>query len=257
MEILGTSTIRDDAEPYDVAQELWDTAETDAATRVTGRMQRYVMVAFRADDDEPESRHPFTMNGKARMDLLGGDTEGPTPSGHLAQLMRHDERMHQTVMQITETTHGRLMRDLESERARRIVLEDRQMEGFQMMQDLQDRKHERDAENRKAEQAAQRHDQMMAMLMSMAPLVISKMMGPAATAAVGSAAALPAAGARDESIHQFLKSLTEQDAMGIIGSLGKSPEKQMALMEIYKAHQEEEKRRDEPAPPSPEAGAPH
>lgn len=243
-ELLGRFPVRDASE-FDMAQTLWDKAEGDAETRMTGRMQRYVALAYRGDEEQSESSHPFIMNGRARLEL-GGDTESATPSGHLAQLMRHDERMHGMIMQVTETTTGRLIRDLEAERARRIQLEDRQMKTYEMMEELTDKKHERDMEMRKIDASQQRHEQLMGMLMSMAPLVISKVLGPGAGVAIGAAAQLPAAGGRDESVHQFFKSLDEKEVMHIVSGL--STEKQIVAMEIFKAHMEEEERRNEPAP---------
>lgn len=239
-ELLQNVKVQSDADPFDVAQEIWDAAETDSGTRMSGRMQRYVMIAYRPDSDMPDARRPFLMSGKATTDMLGGDTEPSTQTGHLGQLMRHDEKMHTLVMQLTEMTSGRLARDLEHERARRIKLEDRQMEAFETMQELLDRRHEREMERQQEAKKQHRHDELMALLLSMAPLVLAKALGPAGGMVAGN---LPAAGARDEAIHQFLRGLTSEEAMKVFEVL--PPSKQMALMEIYKAHKEEEESREE------------
>jgi hypothetical protein len=239
-ELLGRVQVRDDQQTYEVSQELWDMASADSESRMVGQMQRYVMLAFRAKGEEPDARLAFLIGGKAHSDLMGGATEGPTPPGHLGQLMRHNERLHGMMMQLSETTSGRMARDLEAERLRRMKLEEIHMKQFEMLQELSDRKHERDMEIRQEEKKNERHEQIMGMLMTMAPLIASKVLGPAGTAAAGPS--LPAAGARDESIHQFLKTLDEQQVGTFLAAL--RPDQQIPLMEIYQAHMEEEKRRD-------------
>lgn len=231
-EILGVVRVSDSDDPFDVVQEIWDMAVNDAESRMTGSMQRYVMVAYRSDVEEPEGQHPFLMNGRANPDLMGGSTEGPNPTGHMGQLMRHTEKLHGSVMHLTEMTAGRLARDLEAERKIRMRLEDERMKTMETVQELADRKHERDLENKREEARQRRHDEMLAVATSMLPLMVGKFLqspgGPQ----------LPAAGARDEAVHNLLKGLSEAEAMGVMGAL--KPHNQMTLMELYKAHKEKE-----------------
>ena len=123
-EMMCVVRVSDDADHDDVAQEIWNTAEEDASTRMSGRMQRYVMIARWAGEGEEPLRKPFLMNGKATLDLMSGDTEGSTPAGTMGQMMRHTEKLHTSIMQLTEMTAGRLARDLEQERKIRMRLED-------------------------------------------------------------------------------------------------------------------------------------
>lgn len=232
-EILGSVRVSDNSDHHDISQEIWDMAEQDSTTRVSGMIQRYVVIAYRAGGDDPDCRRAFTLTGKAMSNLLGGETEGPTSAGHLGQLMRHNEKTTAMLNQQTEIMSGRLIRELETERKRRMTLEDREMDRVEAIQDLSDRKHERDMEIARELKRQERHDEMMGMVLAMAPLVMSKFLGGAPTSPQ-----LPAAGARDESTHQFLKSLTQEEAMNIIGVL--PPAKQMVLMEMYKTHQEAE-----------------
>lgn len=231
-EMLGVIRVSDDAEPFDVSQEVWDLAVTDAETREVGRMQRYVMLAFRSDEDDPTGQHPFVMNGKLRSDLLGGTTEGSTPQGHMAQLMRHSEKLHTSLMLLTETTSGRLARDLADERKMRMTLEAERHKIFETVQELSDRKHERDMENAREAAKQKRHDELFQLLAGMAPLIASKFL----QAPVG--LQLPAAGARDEAVHQLLKNLSEEEAMKVFGAL--KPQNQLILAELYQAHKEKE-----------------
>jgi hypothetical protein len=243
-EMMCAVRVSDDADPFDVAQEIWDAADADTQTRMSGRMQRYVMLAYRGDAEQPDARMPFLLNGQAQTNLMGGDTEGASATGHMGQLMRHTERLHTSIMQLTEMTAGRLARDLEAERKIRLKLEDERSKSIEAIQDLADRKHERDLENKREAAKAVRHDQILALLMSMAPLMASKFLqaptGPQ----------LPAAGARDETVHQLLKNLTEDEAMKVMSAL--KPQNQLVLMELYKAHKEMEEDKDKSASPEDE-----
>lgn len=241
-ELMHSAKVSDNSDPMDIAQDLWEAAITDADTRMSGRMQRYVMLSFRADnpDHTHSARHPFMMNGRATSDIFGGNTEGANPVGHMGQLMRHTEKLHTSIMQLTEMTAGRLARDLQDERKKNMVLELERTSQFEAMRDLEDRKHEREIETAREEARAKRNDQMLALLLSMAPLVMSKMLG----APVGGPQ-LPAAGARDEAVHQLMKGLSPEEIEKVFGAL--QPNNQLVLMELYQAHKEVEEERTAPA----------
>lgn len=245
-ETLKRVGIRDGDDPLDVAQELWDAIEDDANSRVEGRMQRYVLLAFRDGQKDPEERKSLRMSGRATMNFLGGDTEAPTGSGHLAQLMRHNEQLTTRLMQLNDMTTGRLARDLEAERQRNLVLEKERSSMFEMYQELQDKAHERKMEIEKEEAKQRRYQEVMGLVMSVAPLAMSRML----SAPVGGNQ-LPAAGARDESTHQFLKSLSEEEAQKLLAVVQTFPmEKQMALMALYQEHARVEEERESPKDPS-------
>lgn len=237
-ELMCVVRVGEGADPDDITQEIWNTAEEDASTRMSGRMQRYVMIARWSDDGEEPIRKPFLMNGKATMDMMSGDTEGPSPAGTMAQMMRHSEKLHTSLMQLTEMTAGRLARDLEAERKIRMRLEDERSKSIEAIQDLADRKHERDMDIKRESTKQDRHDQVMALLMGMAPLIASKFLGAGAAGAAGIAGSLPAAGARDASLHQMMKNLDEEEIMKIMQAL--KPSNQMVMMELFKAHKEQE-----------------
>lgn len=237
-ELMCIVKVSEDADHDDIAQEIWESAESDADTRMSGRMQRYVMIAHWAGDGEVPLRKPFLMNGKATLDLMAGDTEPSTPAGTTAQMMRHTEKLHNSIMQLTEMVAGRLARDLEAERKIRMRLEDERSKSIEAIQDLADRKHERDMEIKREETKQGRHDQVMALLLGMAPLLASKLLGAGAAGAAGLTNSLPAAGARDASLHQMMKNLTEPEIMKIMQAL--EPANQLVMMELFKAHKEEE-----------------
>src|SRR5262245_56801040 len=61
----------EDEDPDDLAQEIWDTCEEDAATRPQGSIERYVIQAFRGDTREPDEQKAFTTRGKMVTSLTG------------------------------------------------------------------------------------------------------------------------------------------------------------------------------------------
>jgi hypothetical protein len=226
-ELLGIVRANDSVEVDEIAQEIWDTALADAETRMSGRKQRYSIAAYRGKSRTFESVKSFLIDGQGQLSSLG-DSESSTPSGHLGQMMRHSEKLHSMVMQLTEVTAGRLARDLENERNHRLTLENKQQQYWEKFIELEDRSHEREMERRLQEQQAQRHEQLMGSLMGFLPLVLAKFLG-------GSPGGeLPAAGARDQSLHELLKNLSEKEITAIFSSL--DPPNQLILMELYQSH---------------------
>ncbi len=111
--------------------------------------------------------------------------------------------------------------DVERERRLRMRYEDRQMELLQRLEELNDRKHERDLERAQAEQRARMHDKMMGMLMAYAPILLEKLAG----VAVGGKMSLI-------SLTETFKNLSEKEVMGIIAAC--EPENQHKIIELYK-----------------------
>lgn len=62
---------------------------------------------------------------------------------------------------------------------------------------------------------------------------------------------LPAAGARDEALHQLLKNLNPDEIQKIMAAL--EPNNQLVMMELYAAHKEQEEARQTPAEKPPES----
>lgn len=231
-EVLAHVKVSDGDEYLDIAQDLWDACDEDVSTRSVGRMQRYVFLAYASDDDNPVSRKALIMQGKLRSDMVGGDTEGPTPQGLHGQMMRHTEQLQTRLIQLTDVTTGRMARDLETERNRSQRLEEQQLKMMEMMHELENRAHERKLEQQRETAKEKRHEQLMGMVMTVAPLAAARILGGgAAGAAVGQ---LPAAGARDAGTHEFLKSLTPDEIQKVLGCF--PMEKQMALMALYEEH---------------------
>lgn len=76
-------------DPKETASQLNRFAETHAAG-IAG-VQQYEIQAFFEGSDEPKARYPMRKAGDVEVGGIG--TEGPTPTGLLSQLMRHNEAL--------------------------------------------------------------------------------------------------------------------------------------------------------------------
>lgn len=229
---LLVSRVDEGVDADELGQELWDAAQQDSSTRPPEMAQRYVVATFQEDEPAPLAQFPFLMPGGTPGILTTVDQA--TEKGERGQMMRHNETLHRLVVE-QNTYHTNMLRnELESERKLRTGYEKGMMEMFETMQQLMDRRHEREMETKREESKARRHEELMGLLMAAAPLVLAQVVG---------GKGLPgAAVARDEGIRSFLKSLDEKEINGIIGSL--KPEHAMVLMEVYKSYASEEKKRN-------------
>lgn len=168
----------DDEDPDDLAQEIWDEAEEDAATRPTGSLERYVVQAYRGDTREPDEQKSFTTRGKLVTALTGNSTEPPTPRGELMQAMRERNDMHALVMRLCEGTAGSAALQLQREREENQRLREVAFEYEKLRQQLLDRSLERDIQRKDAEQAAQQNQMLLGTLLQLAPVVLSRLLQP-------------------------------------------------------------------------------
>lgn len=239
----------------DLGEAIWETAESDAKTRTAGMIQRYSCQAFVGSDDGdgmPEQMHAFTMRGGQSGDLFGDDTEPGTPQGRMKMDMRHTENLHRLLVQQTEMTSGRLARDYAEERKARIAAENRSLDVIKIYQDLLDRQSDRDLKTAKEIQSEKRTDQMIGMLMTIAPLVIARFVP-----ALGGQAGSPAGGQggspltpqaslltgpllqgspRSIMLGKILLSIPGDKARALISSLSQMT--QIAVMQIIASYQE-------------------
>lgn len=220
----------------ELSHSIWSIAEHDASTRTSGRVQRYLICAYRDKENEPSSSHPFKVMGKA-VNILSDDSDPASEKGALGAVMSQNKALHNTLMQLTEATSGRLARDLEVERRKREALETRLMEQFEKIQSIEDRAHERELEKARELRSAQRHEQIMGMLVSVAPAMLSRIIGSNSAGA---------SMMRDESLGQFLKNISAEE-MGAVMNALKTPNR-IALLELYAAHRDkfEAEEKDKP-----------
>lgn len=233
---LATLPVDEETDSADASQEIWDAAVSNAQTHVSD-FQRYIIQAYTLEDErEPFATHAFVIQGRAAKVLTGSGTNPATEKGALGQIMRHAESKERAMMAMVESTTGRLIK-------RNEVLEERvqaglaqQMRCFEMMQDLADRKHQRELETAKETRSAQRLDEMLTLLTSMAPILLQKFL-------IGDkpVASLPGAqirrSPRETAIMNLMKGLSENEKMALFQSI--SAEKRGVLLEIMQSFQEE------------------
>jgi len=227
----------------ELAQQIWDVAETDAETRTAGMPQRYVLWSYHGEAMEPQSQHPFTLRGRAAGALMTSsqDSEPATDRGERAQQMRQLENQHRMIMLMADSTAGRLVTELQREQARREAAETRMMEITRREQDLLDRKAERDLAVAKEEsRQAVIHD-LARSVMSFVPLLAAKFLagtGPIAGTANGAA--------RDQAVGRVLKNLSTEEIEGVMSNI--KDKNKLAFIELYKSYRDDDAKEQEKKP---------
>lgn len=241
----------DDArDPQELAQEMQDAAERDVQSRISGQPQRYVVYAYRAENDEHESQFSFLVRPTLHQGRLGEDSEPPTEKGVISHFMRQNENMHRLMISSQQATVGQLASDLERERGARQKSEDLHWSMFEKYQQLLDREHERRISEAKELMKARRLDEMLGVATALLPIVVTKLLGsmnqPAAPQGlpvaandtqVGAVAAAQPIDPKDAAIRQFFAGLSEVEISGVLGSLSGS--NQLALAELHRAFSED------------------
>lgn len=232
LERLLLANVSEGVDAEELAQELWDVAQQDSSTRPADLVQRYVVATYQGEDRAPLAQFPFLTSGGTPGVLTPMDQA--TEKGERGMLMRHTESLHRVVIEQSTYHTNTLRNELESERKLRLGYEEKMVGVFEALQQLMDRKHERDMDMKREEAKSRRHEEFMGLIMSAAPMLLAQFMG---------GKGMPGASvARDEGIRNFLKGLTEPEINGVINSL--RPDHAMLLMELYKSYATEEKKRN-------------
>lgn len=229
----------------EISDQLWSYAELDAENRTLELRQRYEVRSYIGESEENEAIFGFVVSPSSRVGMPhGSSSHGPTEKGVVGQFMVHDERMHTLMMQFSEATAARLMRENERK--------DRQIEGHQknaihlqeLLQNLMDRQHERDLERAQSQQSARRTDDFMGLIMTMVPLITAKLLGPKGEGIV--VPSLPARAARDESVMQFMHTLRSDQFHSILSTLDTN--QQISLLQLAQDFAKESEKRDQQKP---------
>jgi hypothetical protein len=144
--------------------------------------------------------------------------------------MSQTQAMHKLMFAQTQYMSERALQDTERYRKRLEKLEERAIKQMELMEDLLDRRHERELAAARETQKARNIDKVTSMFMTMAPMLIGGLLGKAVPGM--------ASGARDSALHEFLRSLEPQEIEKILEAL--PADKQMAVMQLYQAHAQEE-----------------
>lgn len=229
--------IQEGANVQELAQMVWDVAEHDAGTRSAGMQQRYVIWAFHGESLEPQSQHPFTIRGRSQGSLMavGLDSEPATDRGERSQQMRQLENQHRMIMLMSDAVAGRLISELDRERARREKAEDKVVAAIQREQDMLDRKQERELALAKSEARARHVDTAIGTFLGMVPLIGAKLLSgdkPIGGTAHGAA--------RDQAVGRILKGLSTEEGMAIMNGL--QGQNKLAFIELYKSYKEDDEK---------------
>lgn len=261
----------DDEDPDDLAQEIWDETESDAATRPTGSIERYVIQAFRGDTREPDEQKSFTTRGKLVTALTGNSSEPPTEFGMRSQGMRQSNDLHALVVRMCEASAGSMAVQLERERQENNRLRGVAIEAEQLKQAMLDRGLERELARSDAAQSQQMMMMLTQTLLQFAPLLLQRLLAPPAPVGaampLGPAPAAPAAAApqgppppppapaapsmhnpvvamRDSAIGKLLEGMTPEQVTQLAAVF--SPEQTQQFLGVYTSFREH--------PPAPVSG---
>ncbi|HEV8550940.1 MAG TPA: hypothetical protein VGQ57_17960 [Polyangiaceae bacterium] len=250
----------DDEDPDDLAQEVWDTTEEDAATRPTGSIERYVIQAFRGDTREPDEQKAFTTRGKLVTALTGNSSEPPTEMGMRLQGMRQSNDLHALVVRMCEASAGTMAVQLERERTENNRLRDISYQHEQLRQQMLDRSLERELAREDAKQSQQMMMMLTQTLLQFAPLILQRLLTPPApngaaaplapaappAASPGAPPPVPMAAAptgpspvvqlRDGAIGALLETMSQEQVGQLLGVL--SPEQTQQFLGIYTSFRE-------------------
>ncbi len=166
----------DDEDPDDLAQEIWDEAEEDAATRPTGQIERYTVQAFRGDTREPDEQKSFTTHGKLVTALTGNGSEPPTIAGQTMAEMRRTNDLHALVVRMCEATAGSAAVQLQREREENNKLRETGYKYEQLRQELLDRAQDRELARKDAESSQQMNNMLLGTLVQLAPVILTRLL---------------------------------------------------------------------------------
>jgi hypothetical protein len=161
------------------------------------------------------------------------DSEPATDRGERSQQMRQLENQHRMIMLMSDAVAGRLISELDRERARREKAEDKVVQSILREQDMLDRRQERELAQAKEEARARHVDSAIGTFLGIVPLLASKFLAgnePIMGTAHGSA--------RDESMARILKGLSPEEGMAIMNGL--KDKNKMAFIELYKSYKEDD-----------------
>lgn len=172
-ERLGKYKVNDGDAAGELAQLIYDEARHDADTR-ENKHQRYTVCLYRSESQsEPEVQYPFRIQPRPGTNWSGGDTEQPTEKGERAQMMRMQNDGHTIIMRMAETFAAKM--SIENERLSRQnrELEELRRKDALQLEDLADRRLERELERAKIVQREKFFGDIVGSLIPLVPVIAS------------------------------------------------------------------------------------
>jgi hypothetical protein len=219
--------------PDILAQRIWDTAEHEISTAY-GVEQRFMVCAFRQDQEAYERRYPFKLTKHRTLEQqLDGESVPANETGLTQQMLRHDSESHRHLMLMSgayaeraEATIDRLTKQLSG-------LEDRHIKVIMLQEELLDRKAQRELQNSIELSKAKQIDRMKEMVIPFLPLMFSKLLGGRMISREPMAAV-----ARDMAVSKYMQGLTEEEFSVIYAGL--KPENKAAFIELFKSYKQDD-----------------
>ena len=147
---------------------------------------------------------------------------------------------------------GRLAQDLQEERTARKAAEQRSHEVFALREQLLDRQHERNLEAKREERESETKQQLLSLITSLAPVVLSRL-APKGEKAPAIAAAHPAV-LRDQAVRQIIAGLSGDELGKIMQCV--EPGTQAALLTLIDTYERPPAPHSSAAPGPPAAKTP-
>ncbi|MFH1010994.1 MAG: hypothetical protein V1784_07150 [bacterium] len=183
-------------------------ANSEADAGGIGGIQSYVVLAFFEDEpDKPLARFTFRVAGDNEEDEGEISSEPPNRIGITSQLMRHNEAIMRTGTIATGQVVAVMQRTIASLSEANERLTTQRLESFQLIEELQSQKHERDLMASREAMKQQMIRETFEKATLLLPVVVNKLTGKTL---------LPERKSGQEiMIKEFMNSLTPEQANGL------------------------------------------
>ena len=209
--------------PEHVTMQILERAMDDA--RMQKGSPRYVVTIFRsAERRQSDGRKWFTLAGGGHEFDGVEEMEGPTGSGIIAQLMRHNEASARLALLATRDIIVEQRREIMELRSRERNQTQMQVRVLEAHERLINEEHKRALELRNARFEEHKQEQIFQQIMILLPVVMKLLAGDKSDTI--KAAAL------EQQLRTLFGSMTEQQMFEIMKNL--SPAQQMSIMDLNK-----------------------
>lgn len=229
--------------PSKIDENFSDQLATDIAIRVQGDslglpgdVQSYAIQAIVAG--KVKTRLAVRMNN-AEVEGEGYDSEPATKTGHLAQLMRHNEVILKSFMlgqSHTQASHDKIIGVLASQNTELLAhnkeMEQHRLRNLELQEALLTNQHERDLEVMEQERKEKTYSELLDTVKLLGPAFVNRM----GKGKNGQKLLPETASPNELAFKALIESLSEKQKMAFLGTLKES--QKVALMELFKGASE-------------------
>ncbi len=208
----------------DIEQAAQDDAEG------LGGLQKYVLIAIRQGTGAAGGRFSFNMQGSDDSDEDAFNSEPASLKGIASQQMRHNEIIMRTSVMATNQVITTLQRTISRQADLIEKMEADRAGTFQLMEELQSQKHERDIQTANHLHKQEVQKELLGKVTLLLPSVINKLTGKKVMKEGASPEAM--------AIKEFMASLKPQQMEALSSIL--APEQLISIMNMYESVREVE-----------------